>query len=205
MRLAIALTLLTMACGPKGVRTPAISPMALTPIPIEHTIRVIGNYGLASACAVNRYVVTAGHVVSPFLGIPGLFEVKVNYAWESYGGLKGYFVGAGISQFRDVGLFYPGDGDVPHTLPLSTSAPESGDTLRWLEYDRGDEDFFAPAEASGTVIRTLAGHIMVDTLPTSGSSGVCVFNDNAEVVGIISWGVNQTNVVIDLTGQWWLE
>ncbi len=206
MRIVIALVLLTMACGPKVVHTPDTSPMvSLVSLPTQHTIRVIGNYGVASACAVNGYIVTAGHVISPFNFVPGLYGAKVNYAWESYSGLKGLFVGAGRSEYRDVGIFYPGDGDAPYMLPLSTSVPEVGDTLRWLAYDRDGDDFFAPFEVSGEVIRTFAGHIMVDTLPTNGSSGGCVFNDKAEVVGIISWALDQTNVMIDLTGQWWIE
>ena len=205
--LSLLLLSFVMACGGKQIKFSDAAPRLEVKLNEQNTIRVIGNHGVASACAVNGYVITAGHVVAPFTYYPGLYREMVGYAWSDYNEppKQGYFTPGAVSPFRDIGVIFPDeDGDNPFQHKLSTSALQPGDHLRWIEYDRGD-DYFKCKEASGTVIRLIAGHIMIDGEATQGASGTCVFNDQGTVVGIISWGINGTTVVINLTGRWWLD
>lgn len=204
--LTLLLVPLLISCGPKRVETPTPTPQGPTPLNTEGIIWMIGRYGNASACGVNRYVVTAGHVITPFQNKAGLYELTASYAWSDQSGQQGYLLPGGVSNTRDVGVLYVDSGS-PTYYPLSTSACEVGDEVRWIENNKEQGDFFDAVEKTAKVKKLIAGHLVFDTAPTPGSSGACVFNRDAEVVGIITWSLPTIGygIAVSLTGPWWLE
>ncbi len=205
--LAVALATLAIACGPKGVPIPDTSPM--DSIEPTRVIRVIGYRGFASACAIrtetgDQYILTDAHFAKESASYSRtLGQMLTGLARSDYLDRQGYFIPTDLSPFRDIAVLSTLRGGLePVYNLLSTSAPEVGDTLRWYQYEGGDKDYFAPEMESGEVVRILAGHIMVDQVPTNGASGTCVFNQDSKVVGLVAWGIYTTNAVINLTGQW---
>jgi hypothetical protein len=81
--------------------------------------------------------------------------------------------------------------------------------LQWIEYDHESlESAYAPRLRQATLIRPLAGYLVLDSAPVKGASGSCLFNSQGEVVGIIAWGVrtgsgDAVGVAVSVSGPWW--
>ena len=155
-------------------------------------------------------VLTAAHVVSPFHTIPIVGEKRIGYSWEDMAGNRGYVTGAGANLHRDLGVLSVKAG-APVFYEHASDGPKAGDTLQWVEFDFGSkEDAYAPALRSAVLVRAVAGHLILNPVPTRGASGTCVFNSRSKVVGIIVRGTpvgknreEWVGVIVDVSGQWW--
>lgn len=200
MRYLLVSLLLLSGCAAKAFDLTPGNPGPVEILP-GRAISVFSYDGLASACAVEGYVMTARHVTHPWSGT-ALHEEGISYAWSA-GTLAGTFNPYWASPYRDLGMFMPASGDMP-AMGLRSKVPlQAGDTVRWIEYSGDVKDWFAPVERSATVQRTIAGHVTFDREPEAGASGTCLYNDQARVVGIVTWGVARTGIAVLLTGEWW--
>jgi hypothetical protein len=189
-------------------------PQAETPkvLSYDGVIRLVGRWSFGHACPCDNHVFTAAHLSHPHFGRPGFPVVVIGYAWSDLGGRSGYMVSASAfgSLARDVGLLKVNVG-APSYYRHAQVEPEPGDEVSWIEYRRGSKkDFYGVEEKKAKVIRNMSGHIVLDTGPTPGASGTCLFNTANEVVGIIVWRVpvNLTEVAgvaVSLAGRWWPE
>jgi hypothetical protein len=204
--LAAALLLVLLGCGGVQVESPSDSPETLTPIDVRYALQIFSAYGFASACAVDRYVLTARHVIKPFASIPFLHDVMVHYTWSDGDGREGLFQSLVTSDYRDLGILDP-INMTPVYQQLAVVPPQEGDTVRWVEYNKSgdDGDFFAPVEKSALVIRTVAGYVTFDVPPTNGASGTCLFDKSGDVVGVVVWAFPGTGLATLIVGNWVLE
>src|SRR5690349_7973832 len=105
----------------------APAPQAATAI--EGTLRLVGRFAVAHACAVDsRLALTSAHVVDP-----RPFEDKkpVPYAWSDEQGAEGWVEAGKVDRARDLATLHPvrPDERFPHPLPIAAAPPKPGDRI----------------------------------------------------------------------------
>jgi len=193
--LAALIGLLTLlACGPRRIESPDATPAHK--INTDYIIRLVGRSGAGHACPVWGTILTAAHMLESD-DDDGL----VGYVWSDRAGGEGFLSPLRVSRKRDLGEMYVLTG-VPIYYKGSTSEPDPGDTLHWVEYAFDDEPF-ALKTKKAKLVENLSGHLVMDTPPEQGGSGSCVLNDSGEVVGIVVWTVRNGGVAVSIAGPWW--
>jgi len=177
MRFLIASALFLNACSACAPRGPAVLPGI--PLEIDPSISIFTpDGGGGHACPVAGGVVTARHVMWDE------FNKKFLGASWSYQGQRGAAFVVGESQFQDVVVIELSGGEV-HYLPMG-ALPEVGDPVYWFEYDfRTKKNAYRARRRTGSVLRLVGGHIIIDSEPVPGASGTCLINAKGEAVGIV--------------------
>lgn len=203
MRLLVALLLAaTLGCAARAdIRTLEPPTMSLVP----YAIQVVGDVMIGSACAVETQVLTAKHVINPFLGKSSSdSRYTSGLSWSTPGGLRGYLDPIWAQWYRDVaGLELVLSNDIPMFWKRADKV-KRGETVRWVEYTwEPGPNLLMPLEREGEIRRTVAGYIVFSGNPNNGSSGGCLWNEANEVVGIVVWGSHDGGLAVNLTGYWW--
>ena len=179
----------------------AKAPSAISPqdfVSERPSISLIGKYGMGHACAVNGKILTASHVAAPMKNGK---EAPQWYTWSDVvrGGWMKFKM---ASSARDLAMMESDIGDTPryHKLALNAIA---GEKVYWYQYNYGHKKVLQVSKREAIIERTIAGHIVTSNPPIKGASGGCLFNEAAEVVGIITWAFTHGGVAVNLTGQWW--
>ncbi len=184
MRLAIILLALTTACTscakPQVAKLPA---QANWP-----TMTLIGRTGLAHACPVGGFIVTAAHVMEGANSLGVKIEHRYIYQQASrIGWLKPNYT----FQHRDLGFMLVDSGDTPKFHNFAEAFPLKGDRIHWYEYDytKGVQ----MVKKRGRVVSTISGHLSFTPGPTSGASGGCIYNESEDVLAVITWRLGKGN------------
>ncbi len=142
-------------------------------------LALAGSRGLAHACPVApELALTSEHVVGPEFA---------PFVWEG-SGVVGVLGGRGLTVrdlFRDLAFVRPYKSVFPRFYPIAAASPAVGERVWFLGYDfRKREDAMAPRPFDARVVRTRAGHLVMDRAGAPGASGSCVLNERGEVVAI---------------------
>lgn len=181
MRLAPLLLALTTACS-SCTKSPAVAKLpsqAAWP-----TMSLIGRTGLAHACPVGGYIVTAAHVMEgPMANGVTLQRSYIYQQGSRIGWLKPDFA----LKHRDLGFMKVSSGDTPLFHEFSDTFPLPGDRIHWYEYAYRKGVHLVKRRAR--VSTTVAGHLSFTPGPHSGASGGCIYNESGEVLAVITWGL----------------
>ena len=174
MKLLLVLALSLEACA-------SMAPQGLPGIPLDTDPSIsifTPDGGGGHACPVNGGVVTARHVMWDEAN-----RKFIGGSW-SYQGQRGGAVVAAESPYQDVVALELVGGEINY-LPMG-ALPEVGATVYWYEYDfRTKKNIYRARRRFASVLRLVAGHVILDREPTAGASGTCVINEKGEAVGII--------------------
>lgn len=173
--------------GPTIVETPTPS--------LDGVLRVIGRFTRAHACPFGdgKYAFTAAHVVDlrPFERV-GPFGFRWSDGQGNTGSAKIVDTGTGwiVFQESDLAVVQRTDGKAfPNPYPLAKKPPLPGAAIFILGYNDGSKkSALEPKITRGKVIRVVANNLVLDEDSKPGSSGGCVLNEDAEIVGIVAWG-----------------
>lgn len=198
--LAVAIAM-SLGCAGKNIVVEAPEIEEAPAVNTDKTLQLIGRGGIAQGCPVEGIIYTAAHVVqyekedgTPTAFLPG-------YAFSTDDGNRGFVVTAMVGAFRDIAVLYVREGEVNYYKLGST--PESGDRVYWREYDF-ESDVMDKALVSADVTLILAGHVVMNDYPEQGASGGCLFNEDGEVVGVVTWSILGYGVAVLITGFWGL-
>ncbi len=172
-----AMLALAVGCSAKApVRIPGI------PFEVDPSLQIsTPNGGGGHACPVNvngtNRIITASHV---------FWDTEVK-AWTNgtytYKDQEGFVRPSEYSMFKDIS-FLEISGEVEY---LPSAKPQVGEQVFWFEYDfRTQENALRARRRTASVLRIVAGMIVMDGVPVSGASGGCLLNANGEVVGIVA-------------------
>ena len=96
----------------------------------------------------------------------------------------------------------------PAFLP-ATTAPAIGAKIYWIEYDfRKNRSAYRMRGRGSSIISNVAGYLILADPVTPGASGGCAYNEDGEVVGLITF-YNKTDDrkkvggITALYGDWW--
>lgn len=182
MRMLLAALCLS-ACSARS-SAPVVEPE----LPAPAAIALVGKYGLAHACPVAGFVVTAAHVAyHPLMTGGGIVEVPLRYMYETAEGQLGTADPFVPNRYVDLAILAT-EPAITVFYPMGPM-PTVGDRVAWVEYDFRKVDMaFRPRIRTARVVNRVAGHILLDAEPVPGASGSCLMNTRGEVVGIISFG-----------------
>ena len=210
MKKALLLLVLLTGCSACAGKA---SQLTEAPMPVDTSavMRLMGRWASAHACPVDGLVLTAAHALDPFYRIPIVGERPIGYAWSDMAGNRGLAIGVASNLHRDFGVMRSTLG-TPLFYRHAIEEPKPGEAFQWVEYDfDSKENAYAPKHMSAVLVRRLAGHLILDPVPTRGASGTCVFNSRSEVAGIIVRGVRvgvdgeSVGVAVSVSGPWWPE
>ncbi len=174
-------------------------------------LRLVGRFSMGSACPVlteghhaGVYALTNAHNTDlrPFDDVP-LYP----YRWQN--------------NYGDSGVAFPQSVFTSHDLSwvrltppprmvytIAANRPSPGDRVYWSEFNfKSRKKAMAPVYRKAKVLRTVAGHIVIDKTPNPGASGSCVLNEAGEVVGIIAFAVrvgdtSHVGLAVGVWGDW---
>ena len=160
---------------------------------------LVGRYGFAHACPVDGQIVTAAHVAE---AVSKGSTYRLYYTYVQ-GDKAGYLSPGWVAQSRDIALLSVDAGDAPAFNKTAEKAPHEGDDIYWyeFEYSRGA----SIKKKEGRVIGVTGGHMAFYPPPHPGASGGCILNENGDVLGIVTWGIEGTKMIgfgPILTGHW---
>ncbi len=193
----IRLVLLLLFLGPLALCCASTADILITTpgiasVPQPEPIPLLGSKGGAHACPVIvddvSVILTAKHVAFRRHIAPDGEEIYFPRKWQAE--VDGEIATAvAVIQHNYVDLAVLRMQPEPKKYFNSGEFPSDGDTVYWKEYDfRTAKRAYKPRLRSAKVVNGLAGHIFLDKPPTSGASGSCAFDDNFDVIGIISFG-----------------
>ena len=178
MKKLAALLLLTLTgCSACTKNLPDL--LFAVPLEVDPSIAIFTpDGGGGHACPVEGQVITARHVMwSP------QYKQFLMASWSSQGAKGGALV-VGQAYTLDIVRLELGGGIVPYLAlgPL----PKPGDKIYWFEYDfRTAANAYRARRRMGKVLRSVAGHLVLDSPPVPGASGSCLLDTNGNVVGIV--------------------
>jgi len=183
MRLAVvALLAVFAACSSRSQPLPVELPGI--PLDTDPTLAIsTADGGIAHACAVDGFIITARHVV--------VDEAAKRYvrdlAWSDGFGNDGFASVVAVSPAVDLAILVVVGDHQPKYLPSGVVKP--GDEVFWFEYDfRTQANALRARRRLATVLRIVAQQIILDSVPVGGASGTCLLNTRGEVVGIVTAG-----------------
>lgn len=189
---------LSLACAKAPVE-----PMSANP---ADAMSVIGRFGIGHACPVEGRILTAGHVAVRLFPSTGM--VMSGAYTYSQGSRSGFLSHAWTIASRDLGgLKVDRVGAVAPEEPIyfgiADTGPKPGQKVSWFEYNMRPP-VLRIRERSAKVSAIRAGHFSFDKAPMEGASGSCVFNEDREVVGIVTWrmGLPPEGIAVNVTGKW---
>lgn len=166
--------------------------------------------GFAHGCAVNGLTLTNRHVVD-FRKGP---EEELRPVYFRYGFGEDGDQGRGRSNFVSKGADLAVvllDLEPKSYAPRAKQGPAPGDKVLWVEFDfRKRDKVFKSRLKEGKVLRTFAGHVVLEEEITRGASGGCAYNEAGEVLGIMAFGVETNDMKVSagfvaLWGPWWQD
>ena len=172
--------------------------------PISPSLVMIGKNGLAHACAVDGYILTAAHVA--FARYPtGAVEAQ-GYVYTQ-GPRKGTVYGYVEAISRDLAVMVNDGGDEPVYRPRAAVGPSIGDEVSWVQYNLTDNPLHQET-ARGKITEVGPGHFVFSPEPLPGASGGCLLDSSGNVLGVLIWtiGVDPANargIGATITGDWW--
>jgi len=183
MRLAVvALLALLTACSSRPPTLPVELPGI--PLDVDPTLAIsTADGGIAHACAVDGFIITARHVV--------VDEAAKRYvrdlAWSDGFGHDGFASVVAVSPAIDLAILIVVGEQQPKYLPSGVA--KSGDEVFWFEFDfRTRANALRARRRPATVLRVVAQQIILDDVPVGGASGTCLLNARGEVAGIVTAG-----------------
>ena len=195
MKKLLALTLLMFCCAPK------VNEISGPPEPPPDVIQMQGVMSLLSmesvghACPVEGQVYTAKHNVYN-TRIPEKAQKVQGFSWEDGKGNFGIAHTQLWNNYYDLALLVV-DGTPAYYK--KGSKPESGEKVRWVEFNEDKDKIFTQEVKEGKVLHRIAGYIFIDTPPVPGASGSCLVNYDGEAVGVIVWGLyGKIGVAVEL-------
>ena len=187
----------TLACGGKViVDAPEIE--AAPAVNTDKTMQLLGRGGIAHACPVDGVIYTAAHVVEEVLD-SGAEYVIPGYSFSTREGNRGIVIPASINTVRDLAILYLQRGAVNYYK--AGPAPVNDAKVYWREYSWGEE-VLSKSLVESTVAYTIAGHFVLTDEPEGGASGGCLFNEDGEVIGVVTWGLYGYGVAVSIVGYW---
>ncbi len=160
--------------------------------PERFPLALFGKHGAAHACpvatqALGNIVVSAGHVLWKEIILDGqIVDIERLYLVEDSDGNIGRMLPVVNHNYSDIGIMRVSLEDVnyyPEALQISV-----GEDVHWWEYSyETAATAYMPSERSATIMNGLAGYIFFDESPLPGASGTCLFNENDEVLGVVSF------------------
>jgi len=198
----LILVLFLLLCG-------VVSSSSEDLVDVSHTFRISAFGGAAHGCAVNGMTLTNRHVVDKRNSVlEPLALFKFRYDFFKNANRRGVGQSLLVSPFSDLATVKL-DQAPPFGFAKLGPEPKVGDRIRWVEYDfRTDKNAYKPRGRSGKVISVFAGQIVLKTEAIEGASGGCAYNDENEVVGLMSYkremeDDNWVTVVVGFYGEWW--
>jgi S1-C subfamily serine protease len=150
-------------------------------------VELVGRFGLAHACPLGPTTLyTAGHVVDerPFEADVPLVSLRMSDS----AGREDVALPEGVDRASDVALLRPANGPLSRWFVRATAAPAIGDRLWTLGYQRSSRtSLYWPRVVSATVVRVIAGHLVLSHGARPGSSGSCWINQRGEAVAVGIW------------------
>lgn len=186
LRLAVLLSaFLASACSACATAARTIVTTVEPPAPeLKGVLRLMGRHAQAHACPVTPdLALTSAHVLDlrPFDPSSGLYP----YIWSDGEGRTGVAVPRQVARYMDLGGLRPEGKGWEITYPVASRAPQPGDRVWLVGYDfRSRRDAYAPRVLSTTVLRVVAGHLVLSDAGWPGSSGSCVLNALGEAVAV---------------------
>lgn len=186
MKWAVALAvLLTLSCAGRKIDVDTVEKVDPDfPVNADGVMRIFTKDGFAHACPADGIIWSAGHVIER----EGPFRTLLrDYTWSDERGGFGYLEGYLTLPTMDLGVFHLSSGD-PAYYAIAKELPEPGDRLYWIELDySGIGNLFLAKKRSAEFVRIISKHMVMDELPNKGASGGCLFNEDNDVVGIVTW------------------
>jgi len=187
---SLFLILLFLGCSAKVVNVdPEVK--ELNDSDLHGVMSLLAVESIGHACPVNGRVYTAKHNVYNYRAPESKQETR-GFAWEDGHGNKGIAHTLFWSSYFDLAMLITPEGE-PEFYERGEN-PESGSTVRWVEYSRVKEEAFNQEIGKAKVIHSIAGYIFLDELPTPGSSGSCLIDESGKAIGVIVWGLRPIGV-----------
>jgi hypothetical protein len=172
-------------------------------------MRLVGRASIAHACPIGVegrvVVVTSAHVIQL-----DRYEPLIPYRYSDGADGEGIVFPVYVDLASDLAVMRPLRMPT-RWYPAAASPPKPGDRVRFLGYDRDTrKSAYLPREFDRSVVRVVAGHLILDTPGEAGSSGSCVLNQAGEVVAVNARG-EQTKAgepigsVVGVWGRWLTE
>ena len=166
--------------------------------------------GTGHGCAVNGLVLTNAHMVDPRdrddFGQPH----TVRFRYEFPSGQVGRGSSLFISSVADLAVVEL-DQVPPSGYAELAPKPKEGDTIHWLEYDfRKRKNIFKDRWQEAKVTHIFTGDVLLDREVVRGASGGCAFNEEGQVIGIVTYGMTTADSkastgITGLWGDWWKD
>jgi hypothetical protein len=148
-------------------------------------LRLQGRFASAHACPIGpELALTSAHVgdMRPFDKDVALLPFR----WSDGDGHGGVLDPVAVSMAEDLAAYKPREGQFARYYAVASAPPEPGTRLWLLGFDwRNGRDAFAPRVLEATVVRVVAGTVVLNKTAWRGASGSCVLNAEGEVVGIV--------------------
>jgi hypothetical protein len=155
-------------------------------------LALVGRHAIAHACPVGpQHALTAAHVTD--IRWYDDDAPLVPYRYENENGEFGLAVPLSVYTASDTGWVRLSSA-LSMWYRYADGPPEIGSRVYWVEYDVHNKKNALKAKyEDAKVINVVAGNIFVDRAPIPGSSGGCVWNENGEIVGIVSaaWKISK--------------
>ena len=171
---------------------------------LDGVMHLIGRFSFAHACPCDGLILTAAHVAHPLYLRPGYQNIAIEYTWSDDRGGEGFLLSDYLFLARDLAVMRVRTGN-PAYYRHALKAPQIGETLYWAEFDFSElKKAFATVHREGVLLRIVAGHLILDKMPTHGASGTCLVNSKNEVVAEVAFSHRiGAAIVVALYGPWW--
>lgn len=149
-------------------------------------VEFVGRWGVSHGCPTGPWeILTAAHVPDerPFDESVALYPQRM----QANGDSEDLAVPVTVDRAADIALMRPANHRLTHWFARAEQAPKPGERIWTLGYHRDRAGMFQPRPVSATVVRVIAGHIVLTFGAKPGSSGACWVNRAGEAVGVGVW------------------